>query len=99
MICPEERAGGDVLVTDQRSHLPGEASHHSNPINHAAVLSDANVQAQVRDVLQTLRSNAVYASQNVQPSMVAGSTYPVTIVMRNTGSAGWAAGGNSPFRL
>jgi hypothetical protein len=62
-------------------------------------LSDANVQAQVRDVLQTLRSNAVYVTHNVPPGMVAGSTYPVTIAMRNTGSAGWAAGGNTPFRL
>jgi len=99
LICPEERPGGDVLVTETRSHLPGEASHHTNPVNHATVLSDANVQAQLRDVLQTLRSNAVYVTQNVPPSMVAGSTYPVSITMRNSGSAGWAAGGNTPFRL
>jgi hypothetical protein len=98
-ICPEERAGGDVLVTDVRSHLPGEASHRTNPVNHANALNNANIQNQVRSVLATMRSNASFVSQTVPLSMIKGSTYPVSITMRNTGSSTWISGVNCPFRL
>jgi len=53
-VCPEETTGGDVLTTDSRSHLPGEASHHVNPINHAAALWDDALATQVLPVLSTL---------------------------------------------
>jgi hypothetical protein len=53
-VCPEERAGGDVLVLENRSHLPGEASHHANPVNHAAALWDDTMAAQVLPILSSL---------------------------------------------
>jgi hypothetical protein len=98
-ICPEERAGGDVLVTDVRSHLPIEAGHHTNPVNHANALNHAGIQGQIRDVLATMRSNASFVTQNIPPSMVKSSTYRVSITMRNTGTSTWISGVNCPFRL
>jgi hypothetical protein len=53
-VSPEEGAGGDILVTDSRSHLPGEASHHANPVNHPAALWDNTLAAQVLPVLRGL---------------------------------------------
>jgi len=53
-LSPELAPGGDLLVTDIRSHLPGEASHHTNPINHAEALWDDRLVAQVLPILSTL---------------------------------------------
>ncbi len=99
LICPEQRAGGDVLVTDARSRLPGEASHRTNRVNHANLLSDGGIQAQVRDVLQTMRSNAAFIAQTVPQNMVAGATYPISITLQNTGTSTWISGVSCPFRL
>jgi pimeloyl-ACP methyl ester carboxylesterase len=99
LICPEERAGGDVLVTDARSHLPGEVSHHTNGVNHANALNNAAVQHQLRSVLATMRSNASCVAYSIPPSMIKGTTYPVSITMKNTGTSTWISGVNCPFRL
>jgi hypothetical protein len=53
-VSPEETAGGDVLVTDNRSHLPGEASHRANPVNHAAALWDDTIATEVLPILSSL---------------------------------------------
>jgi predicted esterase len=54
-LTPEETWGqGDTLVTDTRSRLPGEASHRTNPLNHAQALWDEGLKAQVLTVLRTL---------------------------------------------
>lgn len=52
-LVPEVGAGGDVLVTDARSRLPGEASHGVNPVNHAAALWNRGLQGQVQSILGT----------------------------------------------
>jgi predicted esterase len=52
-LVPEVGPGGDVLVTDARSRLPGEASHGVNPVNHAAALWYPALQAQVKNILNT----------------------------------------------
>jgi hypothetical protein len=55
-LTPEERPGeGDTLVTDVRSHLPGEASHHTNPLNHAQALWHGSLKDQVLPILRSLR--------------------------------------------
>ena len=87
--CPEERAGGDILVTDTRSHLPGELSHHTNPVNHAAALWDPTIQTQVSGILHTMVSQASFVSQSLPQTMSVGVTYPVSITMQNTGSSTW----------
>jgi hypothetical protein len=99
LICPEERAGGDVLVTDTRSHLPVEASHHTNAVHHAAALWDPTIQTQVRDILRTMVSQATFVSQSLPQTMSVGATYPVSITMLNTGTSTWMPGGSYPFRL
>jgi pimeloyl-ACP methyl ester carboxylesterase len=98
-ICPEERFGGDVLVTETRSHLPREASHHVNPVNHANALNHAGIQAQARSMMATMRSNASFVTHSVPGHMNKGGTYPVSITMTNTGSSTWVSGVNCPFRL
>ena len=98
-ICPEERAGGDLLVADLRSHLPGEASHHTEQQNHATALCDTALQADLRAVLATMRSNAAFVSQTVPASMISGRTYPVSITMKNTGASTWISGVHFPFCL
>lgn len=45
---------GDVLGTDERSHLPFEASHHSHPINHAAALWHDDLKPEVHQILSAL---------------------------------------------
>jgi hypothetical protein len=99
LICPEEGLGGDVLVTDTRSHLPNEASHRSHAVNHANALCDASIQSDVCSVLATMGSNAAYITQSILPSMTPGSTQPVSITMTNTGTSTWISGVNCPFRL
>lgn len=47
----ELRSGGDLLVTDESSHLPWEDRHISHPLNHAEVLWSRTVQKQVADLL------------------------------------------------
>ena len=98
-ICPEEAAGGDILVTDTRSHLPGELSHHTSAVNHAAALWDPTIQTQVRGILHTMVSQASFVSQSLPQTMSVGVTYPVSITMQNTGSSTWMSGGSYPFRL
>jgi pimeloyl-ACP methyl ester carboxylesterase len=98
-ICPEETVGGDVLVTDARSHLNGEASHHTHSVNHANALNNAAIQSDVCSVLATMRSNAACIGQSVPSSMIKGSTYWVTVTMKNTGTSTWISGVNCPFRL
>jgi len=99
-ICPEEDVGGDVLVTDARSHLPGEASHHSNPLNHAAVLFAESLFDQVNPILRSfVISNAVWAGQNMPQVVDPGASVHVQLTMRNTGATTWTSGGNHPFRL
>ena len=97
--CPEERAGGDLLVADACSHLPFEASHHTEQQNHATALCDTALQADLRAVLATMRSNAAFVSQGVPPSMIGGKTYPVSIMMKNTGTSTWMPGVHFPFCL
>ena len=53
VLTPEERGGGDVLVTDTRSRLPGEASHHINPVSHPAALWDGQIQGQAETILRS----------------------------------------------
>jgi pimeloyl-ACP methyl ester carboxylesterase len=99
-ICPEERAGGDVLVTDARSHLPGEVSHHSNPLNHAAALWAESLASQVTPILRSLVvSNAVWAGTSVPQVMNPGTSYNASITMQNTGTTTWIPTGTNPFRL
>jgi len=99
LICPEERAGGDILVTDTRSHLPGELSHHTSSVNHAAALWDPTIQTQVNGILHNLVSQASFVSQSLPQTMSVGVTYPVSITIQNTGSSTWMPGGSYPFRL
>jgi hypothetical protein len=48
LLAPELRdTVGDLLVTDARSHLPGELSHKSNRLNHAEALWNPALQGQV----------------------------------------------------
>lgn len=98
-LCPEERAGGDVLVADARSHLPFEAGHHTEQQNHATALCDPALQADLRTVLATMRSNAAFVSQGVPTSMIGGTTYSVSIMMKNTGTSTWMPGVHFPFCL
>jgi hypothetical protein len=45
-------------------------------------------------------SNAAYVSQSGPPmSLNAGTVYPVSVTMRNTGTSTWMPGGPKPFRL
>jgi len=62
-------------------------------------LNHAGIQSQVRDVLATMRSNASFVSQNVPGNVLKGSTYTVSITMKNTGLSTWVSGVNCPFRL
>ncbi len=48
---PELRSGGDLLVTDESSHLPWEDRHISHALNHAEVLWSRTVQKQVTELL------------------------------------------------
>lgn len=48
---PELRPGGDLLVTDESSHLPWEDQHITHPLNHAEVLWSRTVQKQVAALL------------------------------------------------
>lgn len=55
-LVPEARMGvGDTLVTDARSHLPFEASHRTNSLNHAEALWSDTLKGQVLSVLRNLR--------------------------------------------
>ena len=99
LVSPEERPGGDVLVTDVRSHLPGEASHHTNAVHHAAALWDPTIQNQVRDILGAMVSQATFVSQSLPQTMSVGAAYPVSITVLNTGTSTWMSGGSYPFRL
>jgi hypothetical protein len=53
-LAPEEGMGvGDLLVTDARSRLPWEASHHTTALNHAQALWHHDIKAQVTPILAT----------------------------------------------
>ena len=57
---PELRNGtGDLIVTDARARLPFATSHTTNALNHAEVLWNPTVQAQVVAILLDLRAAAV----------------------------------------
>lgn len=48
---PEMKLGGDLLVTDESSHLPWEDQHITHTLNHAEVLWSRTVQKQVAELL------------------------------------------------
>jgi pimeloyl-ACP methyl ester carboxylesterase len=89
---PELQDGaGDVLVTDAHARLPFEASHGTNPINHADALWDAGLQAQVLAILTQLRNPTVtgHATAQLNPLARPGvsTTYRVTAADAVTGTA------------
>ncbi len=89
---PELQNGtGDVLVTDARARLPFEASHGTNPINHADALWDAGLQAQVLAILTQLRVPTItgHATARLNPLARPGvlTTYTVTAADAVTGAA------------
>jgi hypothetical protein len=82
---------GDVLVTDANAGLPFEASHGTNPINHADALWDTGLQAQVLAILTRLRVPIItgHAIARLNPLARPGvlTTYTVTAADAMTGAA------------
>jgi len=97
-ICPEERHGGDVLVTEVNSHLPGEASHDVQETNHAVALWDPTEQYNAHFKLKDMISDGYCTAQSFPQTMSPGVSYPVSFTMRNA-AAQWQTAGNYPFRL
>jgi pimeloyl-ACP methyl ester carboxylesterase len=89
---PELQNGaGDVLVTDAHARLTFEASHGTNPIDHAEALWDAGLQAQVLAILIQLRVPTItgHATARLNPLARTGvlTTYTVTAADALTGAA------------
>jgi hypothetical protein len=97
-ICPEERHGGDVLVTEVNSHLPGEASHDVQETNHAVALWDPTEQDHARYKLKDMIPDGYCTAQSFPQTMSPGVSYPVSFTMRS-GAAKWQTAGNYPYRL
>jgi hypothetical protein len=97
-ICPEERQGGDVLVTEVSSHLPGEASHNVQETNHAVALWDPTEQDHAHFKLKDMIPDGYCTAQSFQQTMSPGVSYPVSFTMKN-GAAQLLTAGNYPYRL
>jgi len=97
-ICPEERHGGDVLVTEVNSRLPWEASHGIRDTNHAAALWDSTEQDNARSKLNEMIPGGYCTAQSFPQTMSPGVSYPVSFTMRN-GAARWLTAGTYPYRL
>ena len=64
---PELRNGtGDLIVTDAHARLPFSTSHTTSALNHAEVLWNPTVQAQVVAILLNLRATTIEAQPSKQ---------------------------------